>query len=55
MMFPRWQLRCSKHLYHLSNPDDLKQRAEIFSLEQAVEEYMKVMGVEASQTIESVR
>lgn len=37
------------------NPDELKQRAEIFSLEQAVEEYMKVMGVEASQTTESVK
>lgn len=37
------------------NPDQLKQRAENFSLEQAVEEYLQVMGVEASQTIESVR
>lgn len=37
------------------NPDELKQRAEIFSLEQAVEEYMQVMGVETSQTAESVR
>lgn len=37
------------------NPEELRQRAENFSLEQAVEEYRKVMGVEASQTIESVR
>lgn len=37
------------------NPDELRQRAENFSLEQAVEEYMKVMGVEVSQTIESAR
>jgi glycosyltransferase involved in cell wall biosynthesis len=37
------------------NPDQLMQRAENFSLEQAVKEYMKVMKVEVSQTRESVK
>jgi glycosyltransferase involved in cell wall biosynthesis len=32
------------------NPNELKDRAKIFSLEQAVEEYLKVMEVEVSQT-----